>query len=143
MSQFVLDTSVVMAWCFEDETNSFADTILERLSEGSAIVPGIWPLEVGNVLVVAERRDRISKADSTRFVTLLRELPIEVDFSSKDRILNSVLNLAREQSISTYDAAYLDLAMQVGIPLATLDLALRSAAERCGVTIQEERFSEE
>ena len=67
MDRFVLDNSIVMAWCFEDESDSFADAVLEQLQTKTAIVPAIWPLEVGNVLLVAERRGRLSEADSARF----------------------------------------------------------------------------
>jgi len=135
MVEFVLDASVVMAWCFEDEANTYADTVLDRLEENNAIAPSIWPLEVGNVLVVAERRERITKAESVHFLELLRQLPIEVDLSSEQRMFDTVLNLAREHTLSTYDAAYLDLSMQTGLHLATLDNALRLAAARCGVAI--------
>jgi len=138
MTGYVLDTSVVMAWCFEDEANHYADAVLDSLAEGGALTPSIWPLEVGNVLVVAERRERISIADSERFLELLRQLPIEVEFSSEQCLFGAVLNLAREQELSTYDAAYLNLAMRTGLPLATLDQELRKAANRCGVTIFQE-----
>ncbi|NOY99685.1 MAG: type II toxin-antitoxin system VapC family toxin [Chloroflexi bacterium] len=135
MADFVLDTSVVMAWCFEDEASDYADAVLEQLTDGYALAPGIWPLEVGNVLVVAERRGRMTKAESVHFLELLRQLPIEVEMSSAPRMFAAVIGLAREQSLSSYDAAYLDLAMRAGLPLATLDSALREAALRCGVPI--------
>ena len=135
MAQFVLDTSIVIAWCFEDEVSSYAETVLDRLAFESVIAPGIWPLEVGNVLVVAKRRERISKAESVRFLELLQQLPIEVDLSSEQRMFGTIINLAREQKLSTYDAAYLDLAMQTGLQLVTLDNNLREAAVRCGVAI--------
>lgn len=135
MAEFVLDASVVMAWCFEDEANIYADAVLDRLRENRALVPSIWPLEVANVLVAAERRKRITKAEGVHFIELLRQLPIQVDLSSEQRIFDAVLNLACEHTLSTYDAAYLDLAMQTGHQLATLDSALRQAAARSGLTI--------
>jgi len=135
VAEFVLDTSVVMAWCFEDEANEYADSILECLAEKSALAPAIWPLEVGNVLVVAERRERIIKAESLQFLELLRQLPIEVELTSEQRMFDAVLSLAREHSLSTYDAAYLDLALQTDLKLATLDRSLREAANRSGVTL--------
>jgi predicted nucleic acid-binding protein len=135
MARFVIDASVVMAWCFEDETTPYADAVLDRFAEDTALAPGIWPLEVGNVLVLAERRGRMSNADSIHFLKLLRQLRIEVDLSTAERMFDTVFNLAREQTISTYDAAYLDLAMQTGLPLATLDTDLRKAATQCGVDI--------
>ena len=135
MALFVLDTSVTMAWCFEDENNPYADAVLESLAENSAIAPEIWLLEVSNVLVVAERRKRMTKADSVRFQELLRELSIQVEHSTQQRIFGENLDLAREQNLSTYDAAYLDLAMRAGCSIATLDNALKEAAKRCGVAI--------
>ena len=132
---FVVDNSVVMAWCFSDETETYPDRILEKLVSGSAFVPSIWPLEVGNVLCVAERRKHLSIADSMRFLELLNELPVIVEPESPGRMLNEVFLLAREYNLSTYDASYLDLAMRKGLPIATLDNALQEAAGRCGVPV--------
>jgi len=129
----VIDASVALAWCFEDETNEFADQVLERLVETAGIVPLIWPLEVGNALIGAERRGRLSQAESERFLELLRSLPIRIEPVSLTYLFGDVIGLAREQNLSTYDAAYLDLAMRSGLPLATLDTALHEAAIRCGV----------
>jgi predicted nucleic acid-binding protein len=141
MAEFILDTSVTMAWCFEDEANSYADAVLDSLVEKGALAPSIWPLEVGNVLVVAERRERIARSESERFLRLLQQLPIAVEHLSDQRMFETVLDLAREQGLSSYDASYLDLAMQTGLPLATLDRALQDAAKRCDVTIfQEKQF---
>lgn len=134
-NRFVVDNSVVMAWCFDDEQSNYADNILGRFEKASAIVPAIWPLEVGNVLIVAERRQRLSEADSMRFLTLLNELPIHVVQESPERMLKETVGLARELSLSTYDASYLDLAMREGLPLATQDAALLRAARKCKVHI--------
>jgi predicted nucleic acid-binding protein len=132
---FVLDCSVVMAWCFEDESVGYADAVLGALESAEALVPGLWPLEVANILLVAERRGRLSEAASARFVELLRGLPISVDGEGPVRALGSILPLAREQSLSSYDAAYLELAMREGVPLATLDRRLGEAASRSGVQL--------
>lgn len=75
MERFVVNNSVVMSWCFRDAGDGYADAVLGRLSEGEALVPGIWPLEVANVLVAAERRGRLNAADSTHFLRLLGDLP--------------------------------------------------------------------
>lgn len=131
--RFVLDASITLAWCFEDESSDLADLALDRLAQTSALVPAIWSLEIGNALLGAERRGRLSQAESNRFLWLIRVLPIEIDAVSAPRMLNDVVTLAREQGLSTYDAAYLELAMRNGLPLATLDIALQHAAERCGV----------
>ena len=132
-ADFVLDTSVTMSWCFNDEANSYADAVLESLSNHDALVPGIWPLEVGNVLLVAEKNKRISPPDSLQFLSLLSSLPIHVENLSEQRMLDAVFLLAREQGLSSYDAAYLDLAMQNGFQIATLDQSLQKAATRKGV----------
>jgi len=79
--RFVIDNSVVMAWCFEDEISPYADFVLDSLKNMTAIVPSIWPLEVGNVLTVAERKKRLNEAASNKFIALLSELPIIVDQS--------------------------------------------------------------
>jgi len=129
---FVVDNSVVMAWCFKDEANRYADSVLDRLSEATAIVPSIWLFEVVNVLLVAERRKRISAADSVRFITLLSKLPIVVEQERPEHYMKDLLGLARGNNLSGYDAAYLDLAMKNGIPLATLDKRLRKAAKKLG-----------
>lgn len=133
--RFVLDNSVVMAWCFEDEASRYADAVLESLDSGEAFVPAIWPLEVGNVLLVAEHGNRLGKAGVVRFLTLLKALPIVVEQETPERMLTEIAALARDQHLSTYDASYLDLAMRLGLPLASQDNGLRKAAKRCQVPI--------
>lgn len=133
MTRFVLDCSVAMAWCFEDECDSFADAALEALVESEAWVPSIWPLEVANVLLVAERRGRLAPADSARFLELLGGLPIVVDASGPRAVHGPVLELGRRTGLSAYDASYLELAMRLGAPLATRDDRLRAAAAANGV----------
>ena len=130
---FVIDNSVVMTWCFKDQINQYADAILDRLEVSTAVVPSIWPLEVGNILLVAERKKRLSEADSTRFIVLLAELPIIIEQEPPERMMKDILALAREHQLSTYDASYLDLAMRKGLPIATLDNRLKAAAKRSQV----------
>jgi predicted nucleic acid-binding protein len=132
---FVVDNSVVMSWCFQDEISRYADSILDCLEEATAFVPFLWPLEVGNVLLVAERHHRLSKADSVRFLSLLSELPIVVEQGDPERMFREILPLAREYKLSTYDACYLDLAMRKGLALATLDKNLMAAAKRSRVPL--------
>jgi len=132
---FVIDNSVVMSWCFKDETSKYADAILHRLSEATAFVPSIWPLEVVNVLLVAERKRRLSEADSTRFITLLTQLPIVVEVGHPERSMKALLIFARANKLSSYDASYLDLAMKSGYPIATLDTKLIQAARKIDVQI--------
>ena len=135
MSRFVLDCSVAMAWCFADEADAVADAVLERLSEDVALAPSIWLLEVANVLLVAERRGRINSADAARFLDLLSALPITIDETTRERAWGPIAGLGREHGLSSYDAAYLELAMREGVPLASRDAALRSAAEASGVAV--------
>jgi predicted nucleic acid-binding protein len=122
-----------MSWCFEDEGNSYAETVLESLEYGEAYAPAIWPLEVGNVLLVAERKKRLSQASVVRFLVLLGGLPITVEQETPERMLKEIVSLAREHGLSTYDASYLDLAMRLDLPLATQDTSLVKAARACKV----------
>jgi predicted nucleic acid-binding protein len=132
---FVLDASLALAWRFEDDGSDYADRVLDRLRSDRALVPPVWPLEVANGLVVGERRGRLTHANVARSVELLRELPIVVDGLDTAAALGPVLNLARTHRLSAYDAAYLELAMREGLPLATQDDALRSVAEQAGVDL--------
>ena len=117
---FVIDASIALAWCFEDEASPMADRVLNRLEDEEGVAPSIWPLEVANGLRSAERRGRIDEREVPGVVRLLTTLPIEVVPISLDQALGDVLSLARAAGLSTYDAAYLDLAMRRGLPLATL-----------------------
>jgi len=137
VEQFVVDNSVVMSWCFKDETNNYADTVLDRLTEAAAVVPSIWPLEVVNVLLVAERQKRLSESDSIRFITLLSQLPIVVEHERSEMMMKELLALARANNLSSYDASYLDLAMRKGFSIATLDNRLIEAARRIDVPVLE------
>ena len=136
MQEFVFDASLTMAWCFEDEASDLADGLLDRLQTGAqALAPSIWPLEVANVLLVAKRRGRIMEAEAAQFLDLLGGLPIEVRMASPQHILHAVRQLAEAQGLSAYDAAYLDLARQEGLPLASLDQRLRDEAGSAGVAL--------
>jgi predicted nucleic acid-binding protein len=135
MNRFVLDTSVAVSWFFEDESGEYTTDVLESLTEQEAVVPSLWSLEVANVLLVAERRKRCSEAEATRFIELLESLPITTDNDTAHRALNHIYQLAREYSLTSYDAAYLELAMRLGLPLATMDRQLAEAATKAGVAI--------
>lgn len=134
-SNFVVDNSVVISWLFRDEANNYADAVLNRLSVATAHVPSIWPLEVLNVLLTAGRRKKISQADSARYLTLLGQLPIIVEYEPPQNIMTILLSLGRENNLTSYDASYLDLAMRNGYPIATLDKKLIEAAEDVDVTV--------
>lgn len=135
MSAFVLDCSVTMAWCFEGAANSYAEAVFGGLGTSRGMVPAIWPLEVANVLLVGERHRKLSPKESTRFLSVLDKLPITVLEDTSRRAFAAILALARDQSLSSYDASYLELAMRESLPLATLDLALRRAASAVGVSL--------
>jgi predicted nucleic acid-binding protein len=135
MTRFVIDASSVLAWCFEDEAGPEADAVIERVAAEGAAVPGLWSLEVANGLAIGERRSRIKPADSAAFVAMLEDLPIVADDATGDRALHETLGLAREHGLTAYDAAYLELAMRLGVPLASDDRGLRTAAKRAGVVL--------
>jgi predicted nucleic acid-binding protein len=135
---FVVDASVAVGWCLKDEENEFAAEILRRLADGDdAVVPSIWPLELANGLLVAQRRRRIDVADLPDVSNMLLALPVRVDESSVSAALGPILSLARQHSLTADDASYLELAMREGLPLATMDGALRTAAARVGVALVE------
>jgi predicted nucleic acid-binding protein len=134
-SRFVIDASVALSWCFDDEKSKHGDAVLDLLAETSALAPPIWPLEVVNVLLVAERKRRITRAASERFLTILRSLPIAVAPQPVDGVFGGTFGLARAAGLSSYDASYLLLASREGLPLATLDRSLRRAAKRVGVPL--------
>jgi predicted nucleic acid-binding protein len=132
---FVIDASIALAWCFEDEASPLADGVLSRLEDEEGVAPSIWPLEVANGLRSAERRGRIDEREVPAVVRLLATLPIEVVPTTLDQALGDVLSVARAAGLSTYDAAYLDLALRRGLPLATADEYLAQAAEASGVVL--------
>jgi predicted nucleic acid-binding protein len=132
---FVLDCSVTMAWVFTDEANDHTEALLESLARDSAFVPVLWSIEVGNVLLVATRRGRIAKGDWPRIRDNLKALPIQVDPGAFDRVLDAVLPMADNHQLSVYDAMYLELALRLGLPLATLDQKLIVAAETAKIEV--------
>jgi|SRR5580700_1994165 predicted nucleic acid-binding protein len=132
--RFVLDASVAVAWCFEDESTAFTESVLSLLEEGAeAVVPSIWPLEIANALLIAERRKRIALAQVTALLHHIAGLPISVLPIDATQAFEQILSVARQQSLTEYDAAYLELALHQGLPLATLDADLRRSAKATGV----------
>ena len=137
MNPLILDCSVTMAWCFEDECDELADAVLGVFGQTEVWVPALWPVEVANVLLVAERRDRLTSAGSARFVELLAGLPILVDGGTHERALGSVLSTGREMGLSAYDATYVDLAVRLGGLVATRDKSLMRACDGAGIDLFE------
>jgi predicted nucleic acid-binding protein len=121
---FVLDASIVHAWAFA-EGNPTADRARERLKADIALAPRLWWFEVRNGLVMAERRGRLTERQSTAFLRELEQLPISADFDPREA---EVMAFARRHRLTVYDAAYLELALREGVPLATLDSALVNAS---------------
>jgi predicted nucleic acid-binding protein len=130
---FVLDCSVSLAWYFKDEANPYADAVASRFPKVQAIVPVIWPLEVANAVLVGERRKRSTEAQATTWLGYLRSLPILVDDETNSRAWVDILAQARTQGLSAYDAAYLELAVRRGLPMATLDSKLKATMHAIGV----------
>ena len=124
-----------MSWCFQDETNDYAVAIRQSMRRNTARVPAIWPYEVANVLIVGERRGRLTRENSMRFLALISALPIEIDPFAHIREASSILEVAGTANLSAYDAAYLDLAMRSNLPLATLDARLSAVAPGLGVRL--------
>jgi predicted nucleic acid-binding protein len=132
---FILDASVALAWCFSDEADPYADAIAKKFPAIDAVVPSLWHLEVANVFLVGERKERCEQADTTTWTAYLASLPITLDEQTSGRAFSDILNLARTHNLSVYDAAYLELALRRRLPLATLDTPLRTAATAAGVTL--------
>ena len=132
---FVVDASVTLAWCFEDEQTAPLMALLDRLAEHGAVAPQLWPIEALNGLLTAERRRRIDTAVRQRLTGFLRELPIAIDDETAGRAWTATSLLAERHGLTAYDATYLELALRLGLPLATRDSKLSVAARDAGVTL--------
>lgn len=131
----VLDSSMTLAWCFEDERVPRVLAILDKVREDGAIVPPLWRYEVANGLLMALRRKRL---DTNRLAAMLKaigEFAIVEDEVSASQLWQSTLRLADRNGLTVYDAAYLELAERRALPLATLDADLARAAEAAGVAV--------
>jgi predicted nucleic acid-binding protein len=134
--QLVLDASVALAWCFADEKSTYSEAVLDLLANGAqAMTPAIWPFEVANALLAGERRQRINIAQVTSILRRVADLPISVDPVQIDHAFQQILPLARQSQLTEYDAAYLELALRLNLPLATLDAQLKRAAQGVGVPL--------
>lgn len=131
----VLDASITLSWCFADEFTPTTNELLEGLVKDRAYGPSIWFLEVGNILMGAERRKRITYARIAQFLEQLIKLNIQVDNETAKKGFYEILSLTHSEGLTTYDAAYLDLALRKGLPLATKDVQLHKVADRLGVKV--------
>lgn len=138
MTRFVLDNSVAMRWHLESEKaadQKYAESILISLSDAEALVPNLWHLEATNVLLGAERRGDTSIGEIERFISQLENLPLYVDPLTASHSFSRTMTLARAYKLSSYDAAYLELAIREGLAIATLDGGLIKAAKKAGVDL--------
>jgi predicted nucleic acid-binding protein len=135
LSAVVVDSSIALTWCFKDEATPETDTLFERVRDDGAIVPGLWYLELSNVLLQAEKRGRIGTSDVAARLGLISELPISVDHETTARAWRDILQIARIDGLTTYDATYLELARRLGLPLLTKDKELARAARRSSIAV--------
>lgn len=136
--RFVLDNSVTMRWFFGDGSTrdrEYASKVIAEMEEGTALVPVTWGLEVANVLARTETKGLLPKTDSEAFIERLGDMDIQVDANTFNYAMSDTLQLARTYKLSAYDASYLELALRLDIPLATLDEGLKKAAKKAGVKI--------
>lgn len=138
MSRFVLDASIVLAWCFPDENSALAEHVADKFKQGeSAMATSFWPHEVLNALLVGEKRARISKDLVQSFLMDLAMLPVALQQTPVETVFQRIERLAREHTLTAYDAAYLDLCLDSGLPLATLDEDLSRACRNAGAGLVE------
>lgn len=126
-----------MRWCFDSGTHAYAEGILERIASRRcvAIVPVLWRYEVSAVIARAEMRGWLTGAKAADFLNRLDALEIQVDAESSERVLTDVHRIALQYRLTSYDAAYLEVAQRCGLPLATLDAELRTACASSGVPL--------
>jgi predicted nucleic acid-binding protein len=125
----VLDSSIALAWAYSDETTSSILQIFDRLSQSGAWVPGLWRLEVANVLEMGIRRKRHNAEFRDATLADLAQLPIQTDSETAQQAWGATLQLANRHRLTLYDASYLELALRRSLPLATLDEELRRAGD--------------
>lgn len=134
---FVVDNSVVMSWCFEDESSPYSEAALDALRTRRAVVPALWAYEAANVLAVAVRKRRLKRGDAQKIAEMLGRLPIEISSTPDRASIAALFALAQEAGLSAYDAAYLELARRESLPIATADSKLRKAARAAGILLFE------
>jgi predicted nucleic acid-binding protein len=136
--RYVLDNSVAMRWLLPSQKfadQDYAEAVLRSMLDATALVPQLWHLEAANVLLTAEQCGELTTAATDSFMVELINLPIETDHLTSSQAFGQTLSLARTYRLSSYDAAYLELAIRSKLPLATLDKRLLKAAGKAGVTL--------
>jgi predicted nucleic acid-binding protein len=133
---FVVDASATLAWCFQDEATDWSLALLQRIRGGEQVqVPAHWPTEIANGLLVVLRRKRLSLDDVRAISGDLQLLPIQIELAPSPAAAQRIIELAIQHNLTVYDAAYLDVALRHGLPLATLDYELIKAATTVGVPV--------
>jgi predicted nucleic acid-binding protein len=132
---WVADCSLAMAWCFDDEATSRTEALLDRTETDAAVVPLHWPLEVTNSLRMAVKRGRLTAAQSAQKAAALMSLSVRYDLLTHQLAFTTTYQLAQKYKLTSYDAAYLELAIRLGAGLATNDGDLMRAAKNAGVSL--------
>jgi predicted nucleic acid-binding protein len=132
---FVLDASLTLAWVFDEEETERTREVLARALEEAIVVPGVWPLEAVNAVLSGRRSGRFTDDEVALFVEALGGLEVEIDDRAPHVAFDELLSIASVRDITSYDAAYLELALRLEAPLATLDAGLARAARAAGVDL--------
>lgn len=132
---WIVDCSIAIAWVFEDESDARTDALLDRTASEPFTVPTHWSLEVTNVLRSAVKRRRVTEPQAANKAAALMSLPVRYDALTHQVAFTTTFGLARKHGLTSYDAAYLELAMRLGAALATNDRDLISAAGKEGVLL--------
>lgn len=130
----VLDTSATLAWLLAEPAAGI-DAVLDQVVDHGAVVPSIWRYEVVNALMTSLKRQRIDDAFRGKALDRLADLPIAIDGESTDRAWTTTLMFAASHHLTIYDAAFLELAQRLELPLATLDKRLAQAAHQAGIPL--------
>ena len=134
--RWVVDASIAVAWIHPGQATARTDALLEALESGaSAHAPALWPVEVANALLSLERRAKLTRPERLAALSCLRDLPVELDDEMARLAFTGLSSLATDQKLSVYDAAYLELALRLHLPLASTDGTLRGAATRRGLKV--------
>ncbi len=137
MTSLVLDASAALAWCFADEQTASDRKLLSLVTREGAEAPSIWPLEVANVIVLAQRKGRLTQTQTAESIETIRSLPIRIRETTPSSVFENLVLLAQKYSLTIYDASYLELAIRLRIPLTSRDEMLKRAARSAGVALIE------
>jgi predicted nucleic acid-binding protein len=135
MPRFVLDASVTLPWCFQDEASPYSETVFQALEKEYAVTTALWPFEIASALATAERKGRITVNGTSTFLERLWKLPVQVELYPAMSVCQETLELTRLFRLTAYDASYIALAQRMKLPLATLDVDMRAAAAALGVPL--------